>query len=259
MPLVRKDFADHVGTLTLDHDEKRNALSRELIAAILEAFEDFERRRARVVILRANPGARVFCAGHDVRELPNPGRDPLSYQDPLEQVIRAIRASPAPVIGMIEGGVWGGGCEVALCCDLLIGAPSATFAITPAKLGVPYNVSGVLRVMSAVGAMLAREMFFTARPLEAERALQVGILNHLVPADELEPYTRELAATIARNSPLAVATIKEQLRMLSNAAPLHPETFERLQGLRRKVYDSDDYREGIAAFLEKRAPHFQGE
>ncbi len=259
MSLVRMQFEDQVATLTLDHDRRRNALSKELIADILAAFEEFGRQRARAVILRANPGARVWSAGHDVRELPNPGRDPLSYQDPLEQVIRAIRASPAPVIGMIEGGVWGGGCEVALCCDILVGAPSATFAITPAKLGVPYNISGVLRVMSAVGPMLAREMFFTARPLEAERALQVGILNHLVPADELEAYTRELAATIARNSPLAIATIKEQLRTLTNAAPLHPESFERLQGLRRKVYDSGDYREGIAAFLEKRAPSFQGE
>lgn len=259
MPLVKKHVADHIATLTLDHDEKRNALSKELIAAILEAFEEFERQRARVVILRANPGARVWSAGHDVRELPNPGRDPLSYQDPLEQVIRAIRASPAPVVGLIEGGVWGGGCELALCCDMLIGTPTATFAITPAKLGVPYNVSGVLRVMSAVGAMLAREMFFTARPLEAERALQVGILNHLLPPDEIEAYTRDLARAIARNSPLAIAVIKEQLRMLSNAAPLHPETFERLQGLRRRVYDSDDYREGIASFLEKRPPHFKGE
>lgn len=258
MPLIKTEFRDHVGILTLDHDEKRNALSKELIDAILGAFQEFDRQKARVVILRANKGARVWSAGHDVRELPNPGRDPLSYQDPLEQVIRAIRSSPAPVIGMIEGSVWGGGCEVALCCDILIGTPSATFAITPAKLGVPYNVSGVLRVMSAVGPMLAREMFFTAHALEAERALQVGILNHLVPTDEIEAFTLDIAKAIARNSPLAIAVIKEQLRMLTNAAPLHPETFERLQGLRRRVYDSGDYKEGIAAFLERRTPHFQG-
>ena len=259
MPLVKSHFEDAIAPLTLDHDRKRNALSKELIGDILAAFREFEERRARVVILRANPGAKVWSAGHDVRQLPDPGRDPLSYHDPLEQVIRAIRASPAPVIGMIEGGVWGGGCELALCCDLLIASPSATFAITPAKLGVPYNTSGVLRVMSAVGASLARELFFTARPVEAERALQVGVVNHLVPSEEIETYTLALARTIAANSPLAVSVIKEQLRMLSNAAPLHPETFERLQGLRRKVYDSGDYKEGIAAFLEKRKPAFTGE
>ena len=259
MPLVRVSIHDNVGTLILDHDAKRNALSSALIEELVAAFDDFAARKIRVVILRANPGVRVWSSGHDVTELPRSGHDPLAYQDPLERLIRAVRAYPGAVLGMIEGGVWGGACEVALCCDLLVATPSATFAITPARLGLPYNASGLLRVMNVVGVMIAKEMFFTAQPLSAERAHHAGIVNHLVPATRIETFTDELAASSRRCSPLAIAIIKETLRLLGNAAPLPPETFERIQGLRRRVYESEDYREGIDAFLEKRQPVFRGE
>ena len=102
-------------------------------------------------------------------------------------------------------------------------------------------------------------MFFTAQPINAERALQVGILNHLVSTEELERFTNKMALQIACNSPLAIAVIKEQLRLLGNSHPLSPETFERIQGLRRKAYDSFDYLEGKNAFYEKRPPRFKGE
>jgi len=110
-----------------------------------------------------------------------------------------------------------------------------------------------------VGPRLAREMFFTAKPIDAERALQVGILNHLVPTEDLERFVTAMASQIAENSPLAISVIKEQLRLLGNSHPLSPETFERIQGLRRKVYDSADYLEGKNAFYEKRPPRFTGE
>jgi methylmalonyl-CoA decarboxylase len=106
---------------------------------------------------------------------------------------------------------------------------------------------------------MTREMFFTARPIDADRAMQVGILNHLVPTDQLDAFTYAMAAQITENSPLAIAVIKEQLRLLGNSHPLSPETFERIQGLRRKAYDSADYLEGKQAFLEKRKPVFRGE
>jgi len=101
-------------------------------------------------------------------------------------------------------------------------------------------------------------MFFTAQPIDAERAMQLGILNHLVPAEELEAFTYAMAKQISENSPLAIAVIKEQLRLLGNSHPLSPETFERIQGLRRKAYDSADYLEGKQAFMEKRKPVFKG-
>ena len=165
-----------IGTITLNHPEKRNALSTPLVDAIVENSR-WIRTRAdpRVVVLRAPPGMRIWSSGHDVRELPEGGRDPLGWDDPLRYFVRAIEECPAPVIAMIEGGVWGGACEVAFACDLIIAAPNATFAVTPARLGVPYNVTGMLTLLNAGSARVVKEMAFTARPVSAERAERLGI------------------------------------------------------------------------------------
>jgi methylmalonyl-CoA decarboxylase len=257
MPLVRCEISDRIGTLTFDNDQKRNALGAAMIDEIIAALDACQGAEARVVILRARPGAKVWSAGHDIDELPL-AVDPLAWDDPLERVIRAVRSFPAPVIAMIEGSVWGGACELALCCDIPIGAPNASFAITPARIGVPYNPAGILRIMSEVDTSVVKEMFFTAEPIPARRALEVGILNHLVPLEELEAFTRRMAERIASLAPLSVSVAKEQIRLISNARPMSPETFERIQGLRRKVYESQDYREGIEAFRQKRAPRWSG-
>ncbi len=259
MALVLVDFTENIGVITFNHEEKRNALSKALIDEFIGGLNRLRTKRARVVIIRAQPGARVWSAGLDISEFPRPGRDPLGYRDPSERVMRAIQSFPAPVIAMIEGGVWGGACELAFVCDILVGADTATFAVTPAKLGVPYNPTGILHFINMTGMAIVKEMLFTAQPIEAERALRAGLLNHVVPGAELESFTFELAKTITQNSPLSMAVIKEQLRILGNAMPLSPETFERIQGLRRVVYDSQDYLEGQQAFLEKRPPVFKGE
>ncbi len=256
MSLIFSDFKDHIGTITFNHPEKRNCLSRAMLKEIDVALEALLSQQARVIIIRAQPGSRVWSSGFDVTELPDPGRDPLAYNDPLEMTLRHIQQMPMPVIAMIEGSVWGGACDLSFICDMAIGCPSASFAMTPAKIGVPYNSTGILHFLNIVGLRMAKEMFFTAQPILAERALQLGILNHLVAAELLETYTIDLARKISENSPLSIAVIKEQLRILSNSHPLSPETFERIQGLRRRVYDSADYREGKQAFLEKRKPIF---
>jgi methylmalonyl-CoA decarboxylase len=258
MSLIQVALNNRIGTLTFNHPEKRNALSNALLHQLADSLDKLMDMKARVVILRAAPGSKVWSAGFDVDELPVPGRDPLSYNDPLEVAIRKIQTMPAPVIAMIEGSVWGGACDLTFICDLAVGCESTTFAMTPAKLGVPYNISGILHFINLVGPRLAREMFFTAVPIDARRALEVDILNHLVPTAELEAHTYALAERIAGNSPLAISVIKEQLRILGNSYPLQPETFERVQGLRRKAYDSEDYLEGRAAFVEKRKPVFKG-
>ena len=115
-------------------------------------------------MLRALPGAKVWSAGHDVDELPAGRRDPLGWDDPLRNLVRSIEEFPAPVIAAIEGGVWGGACEVAFACDLIVVAPRATFAVTPAKLGVPYNVTGMLTFLNACSLRIVKEMAFTAQP-----------------------------------------------------------------------------------------------
>jgi methylmalonyl-CoA decarboxylase len=258
MPLVETRVADRIGTLRLHRPEKRNALSADLLGELVAALEAFARDEVRVVVLRAAPDATVWSAGHDIRELPHPGRDPLGFADPLECALRAVRHHPAPVIAMVHGSVWGGATDLVLACDLAVGDPTASFAITPVNLGLPYNTSGILQFMARVPLHVAKEMFFTAEPIDAERARECGILNRVVPAAELEQATYALARVIAAKSPLAVSVVKEQLRLLSFSHPLSPETFERIQGLRRVVYDSADYAEGIVAFLEKRAPEFHG-
>jgi len=257
--LIITSYNDRIGTITFNNPATRNSLSSDLLSELIETLQLFEKRKARAVIIRAENGVKIWSSGLDIRELPIPGRDPLSYNDPLEQLLRAIQLFPAPVIAMIEGGVWGGACDLAFICDMVVGCPTASFAITPAKIGVPYNSTGILHFINVVGPRLTREMFFTAKPIDAERALQVGILNRLVPTEELERFTVGMALQIAQNSPLAIAVIKEQLRLLGNSHPLSPETFERIQGLRRKVYDSADYLEGKSAFYEKRPPKFKGE
>jgi len=258
MDLITKTLEDDIGVITLNHPAKRNALSAALVEGLLAALADFAQHKARVVILRAERGAKVWSAGHDVGELPAGRRDPLGWDDPLRHLIREIEQFPAPVIAMIEGGVWGGACETVLACDLIVAAPGATFAATPAKLGVPYNISGMLTFLNAADVRIVKEMIFTARPVTAERAEQVGMINYLVPAAEIEAFTLDLARTIAGNAPLSIAVMKEQLRILEGARPMSPQGFERVQGLRRLVYDSDDYLEGIRAFHEKRKPKFHG-
>jgi len=259
MTFVLKSFRDQIGTITLNNVARRNCLSSEMLEGISSAIEEMVAQKARVIILRAPEGSPVWSAGFDIRELPEPGRDPLGYNDELGVAIRAVQMAPCPVIAMIEGSVWGGACDLVMTCDMAIGTPGSTFAITPAKLGVPYTTSGLMRFAGAMGMHIAKEMFFTAQPISATRALELGILNHMVEAGELEAFTWDFARKITDNSPLAISVMKEQMRILGNSYPISPETHERIQGLRRTVYTSKDYVEGKLAFVEKRKPRYSGE
>ncbi len=259
MALVLTELKDQIGWITLNHDAKRNALSFGLLTELLDGLKDLRQRKARVIIIRANKGAKVWSSGFYIDELPRDGSDPLSYDNPLQKVIRLIQGIPVPVIAMAEGSIWGGACNIAFICDIVIGTRNTCLAITPAKIGVPYNTSGVLQFLDIIGSHIVKEMFFTAEPISAEKALSLGIINHLVDENELESFTIGLANKIIGNSPLSIQVIKEQLNILGNAIPLTPQTFEHIDMLRGMAGKSSDYLEGITAFYERRKPKFTGE
>jgi len=255
MAEVLTELRGWIGVLTLNNAARRNCLSQAMLGELGRGIEALVAGGARAVILRAPAGSKVWCAGFDIRDLPEPG-EPLGYEDDFAVALHAVQQCPVPVIAMIEGSVWGGACDLAVTCDLVIGVASTTFAITPARLGVPYSTSGLMRFLGALPLHMVKELFFTAQPLPAARARELGLLNHLVPCEELEAFTFELVGRMVENSPLAIRVLKEQLRVLGNACAMSPETEERIQGLRRMVYESPDYREGKLAFLEKRKPVF---
>jgi methylmalonyl-CoA decarboxylase len=259
MSLILSEIKDGVGILTLNNPARRNALSLELCQALTGALDELAIRRIHAVIIRAEKGARVWSAGHDISQLPKAHTDPLAYDSPMEIALRRIQNYPGAVIALVQGSVWGGATDLCMTCDLAIGDETASFALTPVKIGLPYNASGIMHFITRLGINVAREMFFTAEPVKAERAYHFGLLNHLAPSAEIEEFTLKTAGAIAANSPLAVTVIKEQFHILSQANAVSPEAFERIQALRNRAYNSRDYEEGINAFLEKRKPVFRGE
>lgn len=256
MALIQTKLADNIGVIAFDHYAKRNALSFELIAETLTALAHLQQQRARVVILRSALQEKVWSAGHSVDELPKADIDPLPYDEPLEKLLRTVKAFPAPVIAMVHGTVWGGACDLIMACDMVYADETSAFAITPAKIGLPYNSVGILNFMRRLPLNVVKEMFFTAEPIDAQRAERVGIVNKLTSSADLEASVFDLAKTIASRSPASIAAFKEATRALSGAVSMNPDTYEYLQGLRRSVYFGADYREGISAFLEKRPAKF---
>lgn len=246
-----------MGTITLNHPAKHNSIGAALACDLIHALDEMERAAARVVVLRALPGVRVWSAGHDIDELPQPRRDPLGYANPLEQLLRRVQDFPSPIIAMVEGSVWGGACDLCISCDIIVCSENATFAITPARLGLPYNASGLVHFLNVLGPHKVKEMFFTAQPISAQDAFVAGMVNHVVPIDHLEAKTYGIAGAITENAPLAVQVLKRQFRLLLGGEVLSAEIFESIQGMRREVYDSEDYREGIQAFKDKRKPQFR--
>ncbi len=255
---VRTQVVGAVGVITLDDQPRRNAISARMANGIAAALESLRAKSVRAAVLRAAAGLQVWSAGHDIGELPRGRRDPLAYNDPLGQMLRAIRTFPAPVVAMVHGSVWGGALDLVLSCDLVVADETATFAITAANLGLPYNTTGLLHFVGRLPSNVIKEMFFTAAPVDARKAKDWLVVNHLVESAELEEFTLDLAAAMASKSPMAIAIIKEQLRVLMDYQPIAALVYERIQGLRREAYDSSDYLEGLKAFSEKRPPIFRG-
>ena len=254
--IVDVQTTGHVTTLRMNDPGRRNVLGPEMLTELIAAFDRLT-SETRAIILRAGPKDLVWCSGFDIKSL-KPEFDPLAVDGQLQRLFARISASPAAVIGMIHGSAWGGGTDLAFRCDILIGDRSAQFAFTPARLGLPYDGGGLLNVLLRVGPGVAAEMFATAQPIGAERALRVGILNHLVEAEDLEHFTTNLAHAIVDNAPLTVASAKQHLRAFTTALTVPEDTAEELRQSRTRALSSEDYAEGIAAFEAKRKPSFTG-
>jgi methylmalonyl-CoA decarboxylase len=256
--LIYTEIKENIGTATINDPHTANCLSSSVLHGLLRAFDEFAQQNVRVVIIRAYSGAKIWSAGHDLREIHADGTDPLPYHEPFERVLRRVIECPVPVVGMIEGSVWGGACDLAMTCDLLVGTPTASFAITPAKIGIAYNTAGLHHFIGVLPAHIIREMLFTGNPISAQDAHRLGLLNRLVEADNLEAATLEICRTIASRAPLVVRLLKLELRKLTAGPALSPDEFEEIQSLRRQTYRSQDFHEGVQAFFEKRPPVFTG-
>ena len=246
------------GIVVMNNDAHRNVISSEFTAQLMTILDEFKAQRVRAVILRANPGVAIWSAGHDVSELPSPGHDPLHWSETLPHLIRLIQDFPAPVLALIEGSVWGGACEMAMACDIIIASTSSTFAITPAKLGVPYNINGLSTFTRVMSPHILKELLFTAQPMSAQRLADAGAINYAVAPEAIEDFCASLVTRICENSPRAISAMKESLRALTGQQELGASEFERLQELRHAVYCSEDYAEGLDAIRNKRKPVFTG-
>jgi methylmalonyl-CoA decarboxylase len=256
-PTIRISVEDKVGTLALDNAAKRNALGAAVVQEMLDALRDFEGRGVRAVVLRTAEPSDVWSAGHDIDELPVRGVDPLPFADPLEELLRSVRAYPGAVVAMVHGTVWGGACDLVLNCDLVVGDETAAFAVTPARLGLPYSASGIQYFLARLPLNVVNELIMTADLIPAERAQAVGILNRLVRSDELEDCTYALAGNVRRRSGEAIRAYKLQATTFVRAVALSAQDSQWINQLRHDVYSGDDYAEGIAAFRQKRQPDFE--
>jgi methylmalonyl-CoA decarboxylase len=254
MPVVTLDVNDAIATVTLRRTDKLNSLNAAMIAELGDALERGA-ATARVVVLRAEPGVSVFSAGHDIDDVPVHA-DPDQWDNPVEAVIAGIPALPAPVIAAVEGSVWGAACNLVVACDLIVATRNATFAITPAKLGVPYFRGGLAIFARSLPLHVVKAMFFTAETITADQAHGYGLV-HQVAEDgaDLDARVARLASRIAALAPLTIRSVKAELDALDGLTDVDDAG---LAALREQAWLSADVKEGVAAFRERRRPNFEG-
>jgi methylmalonyl-CoA decarboxylase len=259
MMTVSIDIIDNIAIFTLKNSSKRNVLSHRMINDLIDSFDQAKINKIGCIILRAEPDVTIWSAGHDIADFPPIGQDPLDWHDPLRQLNRTLLTYPAPVIALIEGSVWGGAFELVLNCDILVATSTVSFSMTPAKIGIPYHMTGLQSFIHHLGLHIVKELLFTAKPLTAIRAHQLGLINHIVDKSEISDYCLKMAETILTLAPQTIALMKEELRLLTSQPVLSSENFDRINSMRQEILSGDDYKEGLKAFREKRATHFKGQ
>lgn len=259
MPAILTERRDAVALLTINRPETLNALDIATLLELEAAFAALEADPAVRVIIFTGAGDRAFIAGGDIADLNS--RQGLAHYNEFAEVIHRVFArienSDKPTIGAINGWALGGGTELVLALDLRVAADSAKLGLPEINLGLFPGAGGTQRILRQLGQCHARELMFTGEAISAERALAIGLINHVVAKDQVLAFAFELANKIASKSPLVLKLLKRNLRHgadmpLSAALP-----FE--QAMIGLVLDSRDAHEGCSAFLEKRSPKFTGE
>jgi enoyl-CoA hydratase/carnithine racemase len=250
------ETTDGIATLTLNRPEKRNAMNTALLDGLGRHFDELDGRGdVRVVVVRG--AGKAFCSGMDLDEMSRKQREAADPETGVTAVLQRIERSRHPTIAMVHGDAFAGGCELALHCDLRIAAEAVRFAMPLARIGlvVPFPLGQ--KLVEIVGPAWAREILLVGRPVDAARALQMGLVHRVVPASEIEAETSEMARTIADNAPLSLAGMKAMIaRAISARDGIdHADLDAEVTRARR----SADAREGVRAMLDKRRPRFTGE
>ena len=252
--------AEAVARLTLNNPDKRNPLDHEVLDAIAATLPELaDGIETRCIVITGK--GRAFSAGYDIG-----GIDDASFEQeaealvahPFHAAMEAISAHPYPILAAINGHCLGGGLELAVRCDFRLCAVSAKLGMPPAKLGLIYGHTGLERFIDVIGVAYTRELFLTGRNVDAERAERIGLVNWVADDGEVEAASIELAAEIAGNAPLSMTGNKAAIETLARFDRVTPEQERELIELRRSCFASEDFREGIRAFAEKRKPRWQG-
>lgn len=253
---VRHDRAAAV--VTIDGPAVRNALSGPTLSLLCQRLREAEHDPAVRVVVLTGAGEQAFSAGGDIRELPS--RDMYTELGERARFMRdactLLETMPKPTIAAINGVAAGGGCELALSCDIRVAAASARIGLPEVNLGLFPGGGGTQRLLRLCGRGVAAELMMTGRLIDADEAHRVGLVNHVRPLVELMPFVFDLAVTLAAKAPLALAAIKDALRAGVNVGQAEGILYE--NKLFALCMETADRREGVAAFLEKRAPAFRG-
>jgi enoyl-CoA hydratase len=248
---------DHVAYLTFNRPDAKNALTWAMYDALADACDKVEAdTEIRVFVLRANGDA--FAAGTDIRQFTefSSAEDGIAYEQRLDAVIDRLEAVAVPTIAQVHGVAAGGGCAIALACDLRVCTPSAQFGMPIARtLGNCLSAANYGRLVDLIGPARTKDVIFTARFLEASEAEALGLVTRIADHAVIDDVVRDLAATIAAHAPLTLRATKEALRRIAVSKRLDPSDLDDLIG---QCYASEDFREGVSAFLGKRPPRFTG-
>ncbi len=251
-----------VAALTLNRPEVSNAMTESLLERLRDALRELGgESEIRCVVLRG-AGDRAFSVGMDLKTVasctPEESLRLIGPGGPLRAAMAAIEGYPYPVLGSINGYALGAACELAISCDMRIGAMNALMGMPPARLGIVYPPEGVARLVRTLGLVVTRRLLYTAEHFTADRLHDMGMLDAVVEAGDLDDCTWELAARLAANAPLTMKGHKRILAALSPGPVLPPGETEEIGFLVTEAMNSEDASEGIAAVLEKRPPDFKG-